>query len=63
MRDSIMTVYNNKPQTIFLAIARKRAAMKAKGEAEKLKIKLKDHTITEMEHGTVLGLTWKSDLC
>ena len=58
-----MTVYNNKTQIMSLASARKRAAMKAKGETEKLKIKLKDHTITEMEHGTVLGLTWKSDLC
>jgi hypothetical protein len=38
------------------------AAMKNKGEAEKMKITVEGHTITEMEHGTVLGLTWNSDL-
>ena len=54
MRDGRMKVYD-KTQIICLASARKRAALKAKGEAEKFKIKWKGHTITEMEHWNSTG--------
>jgi hypothetical protein len=46
MRDSRLAVNNDKTQIMCLASARKRAAMKDKGEAEKMKITVEGHTIT-----------------
>ena len=57
MRDSRLAVNNVNTQIMCLASARKTRALWDKGEKEKMGTK-----ITEMEWGTVLGLTWNLDL-
>ena len=60
MRDSRLAVNNVNTQIMCLASARKKRALWDKGEKEKMG---KEGTkITEMEWGTVLGLTWNLDL-
>ena len=36
--------------------------MEKKGEGRKMQLRVEGHELVEMEHGTVLGLTWISDL-
>ena len=62
MQESRLAVNNDKTQIMCLASKRKRAAMKAKGETSKMRITAEEHSIEEIEYGTVVGVTWNRDL-
>lgn len=62
MRDSRLAVNSDKTQIMCLRSNRKRKAMAKKGEGRKMEMVVEGHKLVEMEHGTVLGLTWNSDL-
>ena len=62
MRKSRLAVNNDKTQIMCLASKRKRVAMAVKREVGKMKITVEGHKLEEMEHRSVLGLTWNRKL-
>ena len=56
MRESRLAGNNDETQNMCLSSKRERAAMSAKGEADKMKITVEGQEIEKMEHGMVLGL-------
>ena len=51
-----------KKQVMCLASSQRRTTMKSRGEDRKFRVNIEGKEITEMKTGTILGITWSTDL-
>ena len=63
MKKSRLAVNSGKTKLMCLASSQKRAIMKRNGEGREFEVNIEGKRIEEMAKGTILGITWSSDLC